>query len=190
MFRILFWLHNIVLSVLWFSFGMGMGGRMDQSKKRLNENKLERKEKGVIGNGTKRWGINKKWKESLGSNRRDLGFVEMEWGVVWSFLESLVLGGVCERSDEMIWHPSCELRTGRGRGGGGTRTRRRCASRPERATCRCWRRGIVGRSPGASECRSGAGRLQTREASGSASSCWSSLEPGRPGSPAGRGRRV
>lgn len=53
----------------------------------------------------------------------------------------------------------------------GTRTRRRYASRREPATCRCWRRGILGRSPCASACRSVAGRLRTSEASGPASSC-------------------
>lgn len=82
-----------------------------------------------------------------------------------------------------IWDREEDQRRRRRRG---TRTRRRCASRREWATCRCWRRGIVGRSPCASVCRSVAGRLQTREVSGPASSCWSPLEPARPDSPGGK----
>lgn len=60
----------------------------------------------------------------------------------------------------------------------GTRTRilRRCVSRRGWAICRCWRRGTVGKSPCASVCISAAGRLQTCEATGPASFCWSSLE--------------
>lgn len=67
-----------------------------------------------------------------------------------------------------------------------SRTRKAYGSRHEPAPCRCWRRGIVGRSPCASACRSAAGRLQRCVASGPASSCWSPLEPEHPDSPGGK----
>lgn len=110
----------------------------------------------------------RKWEERCGSDLTDLGF--------WKLIQA----SVDERRSAMDPHERRVRREGR------TRIRRRYVSHREWVTCRCWRTGIVGRSPCASVCRSVAGRLQTRATSGPASFCWSPLEPGHPNLPAER----
>lgn len=96
----------------------------------------------------------------------------------WQWSDGFLGGGTCQTEGEWVlkivrgWAESEER--------AGTRTPTWSLSCLEPVTCRCLRRGTVGRSPCASECRSAAEHLQMSVVLDPASSCWSPLEPGHP----------